>query len=539
MTTEELASAEPARKGKRRTEQEQAVAKEHDVGGDALSRNKKQRILKDERKSKEDHHHGTILQAKRLWERARSKETPGQERKSLIQEIVGLFEGKLGGVCTRNDVSRMLQTCIKFGRMGDVNKIAQALVGSYLDVATSPHGKFVLMNLLQACPNSRALCAADFAGNVLKLVKNKNASTVIDALFTKYLSAEQKHALLSEFYGNEFVVFKEHGVTLESVISKSPAKRPLIMARIRTVLESSFQKENLHHGIVHHLMLDYMRWEDKKRVEEWAVGMHELLPELLTSEEGTEAALRILALSSTKERKTIVKSIRERVVTISKGNHSHRFILGLFDLVDDTKLTGKLVEELTSDLGAVVRNTHSRRCILFLLGGRSPFYVPERTAHLLDQVKGINTGKKDASARFGELRSYALKPVAEFCADNLELMTRDSFMNGVVVEALVIDQEQEALVPLIDKILASLRGADTESAGRLANFVGRLARRAEEPLACKLAGAMVANLKLWSNYTEAVDALCALGSFTDAVKVSARKLARTESNSSAIDRLLQ
>ena len=233
------------------------------------------------------------------------QKTLRQERKNLVQEIVELFEGKLGEVCIKNDVSRVMQTCIKFGRMGDVNKIAQGLVGSYLDVATSPHGKFVLMNLLQTCSNSRALCAADFIGNVMKLVKNKNASAVIDILFTKYLSAEEKHALMSEFYGNEFVVFKEQGVTLESVISKNPAKRPLIMARIRTVLESSLQKENLHHGIVHHLMLDYLKWEDKKKVEEWAVSMHELLPEMLTSEEGTEAAIRILAMSSTKERKTI------------------------------------------------------------------------------------------------------------------------------------------------------------------------------------------------------------------------------------------
>ena len=117
----------------------------------------------------------------------------------------------------------------------------------------------------------------------------------------------------------------------------------------------------------------------------------------------------------------------------------------------------------------------------------------------LDQVKEINTGKKDAPTRFRELRSYALKPVVDFCVDNLEMMSRDSFMNGVIVEALVIDQEQEVLVPLIDKILASLREADPENAGRLANFVRRLAKRAEKPLACKLAGAMVTNLKLWIN----------------------------------------
>ena len=539
MTTEESKRVEPSRKEKRPIRREQVASKERDAEEEVLSRNKQQKTLKYERKSKEDPNHETILQAKRLWEKARVIKTPRQERKSLVREIVNLFEGRLGEVCTKNDVSRMMQTCIQVGWIEDVNKIALGLVGSYSDVATNPYGKFILLSLLETCSVSRALCATDFTGKVMKLVKNKNASAVVDVLFRKHLRPEEKHALMSEFYGNEFVVFKEQGVTLESVINKNPAKRPLIMAKLRTVLESSLQKENLHHVIVHHLMLDYLRWEDKKRVEEWATGLHELLPEMLTSEEGSEAAIRILALSSTKERKTILKSLKDHVVKISKGEYSHRFLLGLFDVIDDTKLVSKLIESLTSDLGSVMKNVHSRRCVLFLLGGKSPFYVPERTIHLLDQVKEINTGKKDALTRYQELRSYALKPVVDFCVDNLEMMSMDSFKNGVIVEALVINQEEEMLIPLIDKILAMLREADVENASRLANFVKKLAKRAEEPLARKLAEAMVLDLHLWIQHVDAVSTLCVLGSTANIVKESTRKLARTDSNSSAIDQILQ
>ena len=352
---------------------------DQDAEGEHLSRRKMQRATKDERKSKEDPHHATIYKAKLLWEKARMLKTPRQERKSLVRSMVELFEGSIGEICLKNDGSRMIQTCIQVGWIEDINKIAHGLVGSYAKIAANPHGKFILLSLLEKCTASRALCASDFADNVVKLVKNKNASGVMDVLFRRYLNSGQKHALMSEFYGKEFVVFKDQGATLESVITKNPAKRPLIMARIRTLLESSLQKEHLHHVIVHHLMLDYLKWEDKKRLEEWAVSLHELLPEMLTSGEGTEAAIRILALSSTKERKAILKGVKEQVVKLSKGSHSHQFILGIFEMVDDTKLVGKLIEVPHRRPRGVVKNVHSRRCILFLLGGKNPFYVPEKT----------------------------------------------------------------------------------------------------------------------------------------------------------------
>lgn len=483
---------------------------DQDAEGEHLSRRKMQRATKDERKSKEDPHHAIIYKAKLLWEKARMLKTPRQERKSLVRSMVELFEGSIGEICLKNDGSRMIQTCIQVGWIEDINKIAHGLVGSYAKIAANPHGKFILLGLLEKCTASRALCASDFADNVVKLVKNKNASGVMDVLFRRYLNPGQKHALMSEFYGKEFVVFKEQGTTLESVITKNPAKRPLIMARIRTLLESSLQKEHLHHVIVHHLMLDYLKWEDKKRLEEWAVSLHELLPEMLTSGEGTEAAIRILALSSTKERKAILKGVKEQVVKLVKGEHSHQFILGIFEMVDDTKLVGKLIESLTADLEGVVKNVHSRRCILFLLGGKNPFYVPEKTLNLLDQAKEMNTGKKDAATRFQELRQHVIKPVVDFCTNNLEMMTMNSFTNGVIVEALAINQEEEVLIPLVGKVLAMLREVDAENIARLANIVKKLAKRAEMPLARKLADVMALDTDTWTRHADAVDALSIL-----------------------------
>ena len=534
MTTERLKQDKSSSKRVLPTDGDQGVEEEH------LSKRKQQKVVKHERKSKEDPNHQTIIKAKQLWEKARMTKTPRQERKSLVRSMIELFEGKFGEICMKNDVSRMIQTCIQIGWAEDVNKIAHGLVGSYLEIATNSHGKFILLSLFEACAVSRTLCASEFRGNVMKLVKNKDASGIVNTLFTKYLRPEEKHALMSEFYGNEFVVFKEQGMTLESVINKNPAKRPLIMTRIRTVLESSLQKENLHHVIVHHLMLDYLKWEDKKKVEEWAVTMHALFPEMLTSEEGVEAAMRILAMSSTKERKTILKHVKEHVIKLVKDEHSHQFILGIFEMVDDTKLVGKLIDSLILDLEMMIlKNVHSRRCILFLLGGRNAFYVPEKTIKLLDQVKDMNTGKKDGLARFQELREQVIKPVVDFCVDNWEVVSMNSFVNGVIVEALVINQEQEVLSPLIDKVLTALREVDTENAHRLANLVKKLAKRAERPLAHKLAEVMILDLHLWIQNADAVDALCTLSQSAEMVKKAVKRMTRTASNSSAIDRILQ
>ena len=491
---------------------EEAVAEEaegqpHKDNVEEKSKKHQKKTLKYERKAK-DPNFEVLFQAKRLWEQARTRKIQSQERKRLISDIVQLLDGKIAEVCLKHDASRMIQTCVRYGRQDVRDLIAKELSGSYYELAINKYGKFLLSMLLETCPVARKLAAADFKGKVAKLVKNKDASGIIDTLFSRYLSPQDKHAMISEFYGNEFIVFKE-SATLESVISNNPAKKPIIMEKIRSVLETVFQKENLHHSIVHRLMLDYVRWEDKKKLAEWMSSIHELLSEFVHTEEGAQVAVHCLAMSSTKERKAIIKSLKPSLLKIARGEHSHKLLLSIFEMVDDTKLVGRgVVEDLCSNLEAMLKNTSSRRCILFLLGGKSPFYVPEPTIALLDRVRPLDTGKKDAILRTQELRDYALKAVVDYCTESWQGLIRNSFLNGVLVETLATDQQNKVLHPLVARMCKEI--AEPEEITPLLNFLKKLSRRAEEPLVARIFDALNANISAWV-VPDAVDLFSQLG----------------------------
>lgn len=48
----------------------------------------------------------------------------------------------------------------------------------------------------------------EFYGHVRKLIKHGEAALVIEDIFREYATPEQKSALLQEFYGVEFAIFK-------------------------------------------------------------------------------------------------------------------------------------------------------------------------------------------------------------------------------------------------------------------------------------------------------------------------------------------
>ena len=420
-----------------------------------------------------DPHYQTVSECKRLWELSRSKKCSSRDRKEFAARIVGklLEKDALRHVCTKHDCSRMLQTCVRYGRAEDRTKVARGLAGSTVDICSSMYGKHVVTALLEECPGMAAILSKDAQGHVLKLVKNAHSAPVLNALFTKHLDRQGQARLISEFYGHEFLLFsgKEGGeaCTLEQIVTRTPAKRSVIMGRIRQVLDSVLLKEHLHHSIIHRLILDYVQWEDKARVAEFLVELCPVLPEVAASPDGARAAIQVLALAPTKERKLIIKAIQVcNPFLLAKGEHAHRLFLAAVSLIDDTKAVQKsLVEPFleaspVSTLGAgivapprailassaaaphdpiqsIIKNTNSRRCLLALLGGLQPFYVPAETLAMFEEARQLSTGKKDAGKRVQELRAMVLAPTIKFCLDNWTDVVKNSFLNGIIVECLV------------------------------------------------------------------------------------------------------
>ena len=68
---------------------------------------------------------------------------------------------------------------------------------------------------------TREMIVNEFLGHVRKLVKHKEACFVIDDAYSQFATPKQKAALVREFYGVEYALFK---VRLDLPFSSSESK---------------------------------------------------------------------------------------------------------------------------------------------------------------------------------------------------------------------------------------------------------------------------------------------------------------------------
>jgi hypothetical protein len=108
----------------------------------------------------------------------------------------------------KHDASRIIQCCLKYGDQEQKNAIAEELKNDIVAISKSQYGKFIVSKILRFCKEYRTIVITSFYGQVRKLIRHKDASAVIEECYIQFCNAAQRNALLQEFYGAEFMLFK-------------------------------------------------------------------------------------------------------------------------------------------------------------------------------------------------------------------------------------------------------------------------------------------------------------------------------------------
>lgn len=131
-----------------------------------------------------------------------------EKRAEAMVELMGLVSGKCVDIIFKHDASRIIQCCLKYGTQDQRNSIAAELKDHFVAISKSQYGKFIVSKVLRFCKDYRAAVISSFYGNVRKLIRHKDASLVIEECYSQFCNANQRNALLQEFYGPEFMLFK-------------------------------------------------------------------------------------------------------------------------------------------------------------------------------------------------------------------------------------------------------------------------------------------------------------------------------------------
>ena len=355
-------------------------------------------------------------------------------------------------VIFKHDASRIIQCCLKYGSPKQRDAIAAELKGHYTELSKSQYGRFIVSKILNYCsPQYRNDVITEFYGKVRKLIRHKEASQVLEEAYSQFANASQRSALMEEFYGPEFALFKSKDTkNIQDVLASNPAKKESIVRHLKEVVYSILEKGTCNIGqisIIHRAILEYMTYSEDKAIQDLIEVLKDHLVHILHTREGCRVAQLCLLNSTPKNRKHIIKSLKGFMTKVAREQYGHAVLITIFETVDDTVLVQKAVlGEMVKDEPAspeesfahLLRNKYASRVFLFLLSGRNRKYQPAYLVNELEEMDAVRskTSKKDDVLRKQELKDAVTVPLMNAFEKNSNTLLRDKAAGQVLIELI-------------------------------------------------------------------------------------------------------
>lgn len=113
------------------------------------------------------------------------------------------------------------------------------LLDHIVELSKLKYAKFTVKSLLKYCTASeRGVVIASLYGHVRRLVRHTEAAEILEIAYNDYANASQRAALVSEFYGPQFSLFKAEAsnTTLTQLLEDKPCQRVSILKHIKDAI---------------------------------------------------------------------------------------------------------------------------------------------------------------------------------------------------------------------------------------------------------------------------------------------------------------
>lgn len=356
-------------------------------------------------------------QAKKIWEEVRKEDCPEQKKTKLAGELHQLVKGNIKKIIYAHDTVRVVECLMALGSQDIKDALYEEMKDEIVEMAKSKYANFFVQKVLRyGSKEQKTAVIKAMEGKVAKMMKHKIAGMVVELAYNDYANAQQKNCMLQEFLGPEYRMFKEPELrTVEEIIAKNPEKKDELVKNLGANVEVLIQKGCYNHSLVHTVVFNYLSVVDGKRRSECIESLRDCLVHMIHSRDGAMAALHCIWHGSTKDRKSIVKSLKTFVVKTACEEYGHLVLMAIFDAVDDTKLVGKaIVGEMVELVDTVVTNKYGLRVIKYLMAGRDKAYTYPDVLALMEKGDGNENTKKDANTKRKELIEAASGPILEW-----------------------------------------------------------------------------------------------------------------------------
>lgn len=389
-------------------------------------------------------------------------------RISCCKELHCLLKKHYKSVALTHDLSRVIQVLLKYGPEDIKNDITEELLDIIAQMVQSKYGHHAVKRILKYGTDFiRHEVLKKFYGHIVSLATHTISAPVLDYAYGEFATKKEKYHMQQEFYGDIYKNSKDDKVkTLSDTYKDSPEMKSAILQSCKANIQKILDK-NLHDGeLFHSILYDYIRECSAEDRVELISTLSPLIVPLSNSLPGANAASICVWQGTNKDKKTILKVVKEHAVSLSKHKTGYRLLIAIFDSVDDTVLVKKaIVSSLASNLKDIAKDHWGNMTLHWLIKPKDSGAFHPSFIKFLEEGAKSGTSKKDSALRVSELREAILPALKQDMETDPKFWLSSKTNMLLAVAVLSIDSSKEILKAL-SKVICQIDWHVTTADGK-------------------------------------------------------------------------
>ncbi|CAH2106672.1 unnamed protein product [Euphydryas editha] len=376
-------------------------------------------------------------------------------RTKACKELHSLIKGQYKSIALTHDLSRVIQVLLKYSAEDIRNEITEELLDIMVPMMRSKYATHSVKRILKyGTDYIRHEVIKKLFGHIVSLASHTISAPVLDYAYGEFASNKEKRHMQQEFYGDMYKNSKDDKVkTLSDTYKDSPEMKSAILQSCKANIQKILDK-NLHDSeLLHSVLYDYIRECSSEDRVELISTLSSLIVPLSNSLPGVNAASMCVWQGTNKDKKTILKVVKEHVVPLSKHKTGHRLLIAIFDSVDDTVLVKKVIVSTIVDNIKDIANDHWGILTLrWLIKPKDPTAFHPSFINFLEEGLKSGTSKKDADLRVSELRE-AILPALKTDIESDAVFWLDSKIKLLLLVALLSVESSKPILEALAKVI--------------------------------------------------------------------------------------
>ncbi|CAG9860728.1 unnamed protein product [Phyllotreta striolata] len=354
-----------------------------------------------------------ITRAKKMGEDLRKKNLKADEKTNLINQLHNLLKSKghYSKFLLAHDTARIVQWLLKYSSEAIINEISIEIIPSTVDMLQSKYGSHCVKRLLKyGSTDIRRKVVDSMMGHSVKLVSHSISAPIVEYAYSTWATPLQKQLLLQEFFGELYTNSKDNDVKhISDVYKNDRSLKTATLGAAKANLVRILNKSLLDSGLVQTLLCQFLGECTEEDRKEMIGQLASHIVVISNSKDGARAAMQCIWHGSNKDRKIIMKKIKEHLLDLCKHEHGHCVIITLLDCIDDTVLLHKIVlSDILKFSKELAVDDWGRKVLLWLVAPADsskfhPLFINELIAG-----REASTCKKTPEIRRKEILDYSI-----------------------------------------------------------------------------------------------------------------------------------